>query len=536
MSSIHAPNPGLPTHRQSHASSSIPRKRTAMEVAEDAYVADEDRFVLRQAKRKAEIRVREDRARPIDWLAVNLRFADPSRNPLDDDIADDELDVVDPQIVFEGLSDSQAHELNKDIDTFLTLETDRSNWEYWQTMKLVLSDRCEQSETAASKNRTANPVSAQIDGILEPKSFDELQVLEKQVRQRLGAPDAGDSDYWKQLLQSLLVWKAKAHFKKVTKSVAQSRLKSLRMEDYRDALRAREHLQNTIPWSVSVHEEDSQKSSLHKASVANHSLDPEPLLKKRLEDKALESIDEHTFLENLEDQRQKLEKFEHQPLLSRASKKSDLANLRAASSTLRIPGLQKVESGRESPTNALQPYLTKKSDHNSRFSVSTDSAQYTDMLYQRESERGLAENEETFTTEEDVTTSTQPEWANKYRPRKPRSLNRVQMGYEWNKYNQTHYDNENPPPKVVQGYKFNIFYPDLVDKNKAPTYRIEREGGRRKGEYWAERGADDYCTIRFIAGAPYADLAFRIVDRQWDYSARKDHGFRSAFENVSHLV
>ena len=26
--------------------------------------------------------------------------------------------------------------------------------------------------------------------------------------------------------------------------------------------------------------------------------------------------------------------------------------------------------------------------------------------------------------------------------------------YEWNKYNQTHYDGDNPPPKTVQGYKF----------------------------------------------------------------------------------
>ena len=30
------------------------------------------------------------------------------------------------------------------------------------------------------------------------------------------------------------------------------------------------------------------------------------------------------------------------------------------------------------------------------------------------------------------------------------------QGFEWNKYNQTHYDMDNPPPKVVQGYKFNV--------------------------------------------------------------------------------
>jgi hypothetical protein len=62
-------------------------------------------------------------------------------------------------------------------------------------------------------------------------------------------------------------------------------------------------------------------------------------------------------------------------------------------------------------------------------------------------------------------------WHNKYAPRKPKYFNRVHTGYEWNKYNQTHYDTDNPPPKVVQGYKFNIFYPDLVDKTKAPSYR-----------------------------------------------------------------
>ncbi|KAJ1934848.1 hypothetical protein EC988_008675, partial [Linderina pennispora] len=47
-------------------------------------------------------------------------------------------------------------------------------------------------------------------------------------------------------------------------------------------------------------------------------------------------------------------------------------------------------------------------------------------------------------------------WQDKHRPRKPRYYNRVHTGYEWNKYNQTHYDTDNPPPKVVQGYKFNL--------------------------------------------------------------------------------
>ena len=47
-------------------------------------------------------------------------------------------------------------------------------------------------------------------------------------------------------------------------------------------------------------------------------------------------------------------------------------------------------------------------------------------------------------------------WSDKYKPRKPRYFNRVTTGFEWNKYNQTHYDLDNPPPKVVQGYRFSV--------------------------------------------------------------------------------
>ena len=174
----------------------------------------------------------------------------------------------------------------------------------------------------------------------------------------------------------------------------------------------------------------------------------------------------------------------------------------------------------------------------SRFAAvfNDDFSQATKALYEREVARGVGENEEIFTGEEEVSNSTKPAWADKYRPRKPRYFNRVQMGYEWNKYNQTHYDHDNPPPKVVQGYKFNIFYPDLIDKTKAPTYRIEREGGRKRGQSFAPAGEDDTCLIRFIAGPPYEDLAFRIVDKEWDYSAKRERGFKSSFDKVRSLV
>ncbi|XP_057445464.1 splicing factor Cactin-like isoform X1 [Lotus japonicus] len=112
----------------------------------------------------------------------------------------------------------------------------------------------------------------------------------------------------------------------------------------------------------------------------------------------------------------------------------------------------------------------------------------------------------------------------KDRPRKPKYFNRVHTGYEWNKYNRTHYDHDNPPPKIVQGYKFNIFYPDLVDNGKAPTYSIEKDGSSN----------GETCIIKFHAGPPYEDLSFRIVNHEWEFSQKK--GFKVTFEHgIFHL-
>jgi hypothetical protein len=71
---------------------------------------------------------------------------------------------------------------------------------------------------------------------------------------------------------------------------------------------------------------------------------------------------------------------------------------------------------------------------------------------------------------------------------------------------------------MVQGYKYNIFYPDLVDKSKIPVYTIEKDGD-----------SDGTCIIKFHAGLPYEDVAFRIVNREWEYSHKK--GYMCAFQH-----
>jgi hypothetical protein len=50
--------------------------------------------------------------------------------------------------------------------------------------------------------------------------------------------------------------------------------------------------------------------------------------------------------------------------------------------------------------------------------------------------------------------------SDKHRSRKPRVLNKVHTGYDWNQYNKKHYNTDNLSPNAVQGYEFDIFYPD----------------------------------------------------------------------------
>lgn len=420
-------------------------------------MADEDKFVLKQSKRKADIRVREGRAKPIDFLAFNLRFIDSERDPFDDDDGDPNIQVPSPEAVLKSLDDAQLEELDKDIKSYQVLETNATNKEYWKALLALLNDRRQKLNPRGPEGRAVNSVASDIDKILEPKTYEQLEALEKQIRAKLRSDEPIDTDYWEELLKSLLVWKAKAKLNKICRSIADARLQLLRQQNPELAEAA---TAGQVPTSKST----GFASVSSKAPTA------------------------------------------------------DSAVKRPSPGTVALAGSSSV-----APVNT-------------RFATTApeDFSQTTKALYEREVARGIGENEEIFTAEEADPSAAKPKWADKYRPRKPRYFNRVQMGYEWNKYNQTHYDHDNPPPKVVQGYKFNIFYPDLIDKTKAPTYKIIREHGRRRGETFAPAGEEDTCLIRFIAGPPYEDIAFRIVDREWDYSAKKDRGFKSSFDKVRH--
>jgi hypothetical protein len=52
-------------------------------------------------------------------------------------LEDADLDILDPESVFEDLDSGQLMELEKGIDTYLALEMSRSNQEYWNVSCLL---------------------------------------------------------------------------------------------------------------------------------------------------------------------------------------------------------------------------------------------------------------------------------------------------------------------------------------------------------------------------------------------------------------
>lgn len=463
------------------------------------WVSKEDEFVLKQSKKKAKIRVRDGRAKPIDRLAVVLSVADEEKDLLEDDDDEDELDVADPEVVIEEVAPTDLKELESEIDHYLILETDERNSVYWKALKTTCKSRRQRLGPSQAGGRSMNSVSEDVDRLLGPKTMEQLRVLERQVHSKLQSNEPVDEEYWEQLLENIELYKAKAHLKDFYKIIVDSRLRKLKIQQVEEAHSLQRELRAEGGESVAV----------QTGVRYTEDLEPDPMLRIHAEDKGLEALDESSFLSKIASARAKVEKLGYVPT-------------------------RQHRQDKQAVTHSMRPSQVEATT-GSRFAapVPEDFSQATNALYNREVARGVNEDEEVFAGEEEVSTASKSQWANKYRPRKPRYFNRVQMGYEWNKYNQTHYDHDNPPPKVVQGYKFNIFYPDLIDKSRAPTYRIERENGRKKGQSFAPAGEEDTCLIRFMSGPPYEDLAFRIVDKEWDYSAKRERGFRSSFDKVS---
>jgi len=221
-----------------------------------------------------------------------------------------------------------------------------------------------------------------------------------------------DTEYWESLLKRLVIYRAKATLREIHAQL---------LTEYEE--RQKQHRQEL--------EQQTESQFLEKPNVSREVL---PLassvtsVKVKSEPETKEDVEE----QGVSDAKEESNQYTFEVYLDAVRKAQEEQQQRE---TLQ----REVERLRDVVAEVIKPTTSKSVE---------------EEMYFKEASNGMGENEEGFNDETPLLQRNYW-WHDKYRPRKPKYFNRIRTGYEWNKYNQIHYDHDNPPPKVVQGYKFN---------------------------------------------------------------------------------
>lgn len=416
-----------------------------------------------------------------------------------------------------------------------------------------------------------------IAGMLDGKTLGELEGLESGIVADLDSGNAADPDYWSSVLRRIDLFKSKAVLREFHMSLMEKGLEKLRHGAPRAAMggleRAAQARAEAEKAAVKKEEEEEKAVSV-KVEEERAQMNPEEIKLEEEDEQPEAEIGQHSTVptDNAFEQRQRLvergepltwnemTQEEQRVCLGDGSaspkpldpaftvgqniipEKDDLNMINLArerallqkSKTLVDAANQasKKYTGRSFADDLYRKMMSNPEDAGALLGMSSaltqrltepgvsdpDTLQDKQLRAIAASSMGNDQEDTAFGGEVDIKSQVYW-WHEKYKPRKPKYFNRVHTAFEWNKYNKAHYDRENPPPKVVQGYKFNIFYPDLIDPAKTPTYTIEKDPDSSDG---------GTCIIRFSGGPPYEDIAFRIVNKRW--ASEPHRGFKCTFD------
>lgn len=499
------------------------------------WAEQEDNFHLHQAKLRSKIRIRDGRAKPIDLLAKYISAED-------DDLA---VEMHEPYTFLNGLTVTDMDDLLEDIKIYMELEQGK-NVDFWRDMTTITEDeisKLRKLEASGKGPGTVNmrdrregintSVSTDVQAVFRGKTYSQLQALHLNIESKIQAGGSNlDVGYWESLLQQVRVYMARARLRERHQEVLRQKLYKLKQEQGVES----EPLFPIIKEEPEEQElQEGQEAAASTETGPSSSSQPEASDGEQQEGKEAPKRDKGAKGEEDDKDAQGESSSSTAREGEGEAEPGEGGDAGATESVLTEDDLiqqsqAEYDSGRYSPTLLqsselpLDAHVVEIDEDLHRLhlarrqlQVTGDASESAEDAFVRRAKEGMGGDEAQFSVELPLTGKMYL-WADKYRPRKPRFFNRVHTGFEWNKYNQTHYDFDNPPPKIVQGYKFNIFYPDLIDKRSTPQYFLEPSPDNK-----------DFGILRFHAGPPYEDIAFKIVNREWEYSHR--HGFRCQFAN-----
>ncbi|XP_053740439.1 splicing factor Cactin isoform X1 [Synchiropus splendidus] len=480
------------------------------------WAEQEDNFHLHQAKLRSKIRIRDGRAKPIDLLAKYISAED-------DDLA---VEMHEPYTFLNGLTVTDMDDLLEDIKVYMELEQGK-NVDFWRDMTTITEDeinklrKLEASGKGPGDRREGinTAVSTDVQTVFKGKTYSQLQALHLNIESKIRAGGSNlDIGYWESLLQQVRVYLARARLRERHQDVLRQKLFKLKQEQGVESeplfpIIKDEPVTESIDRSRDEPGLSSTSSTGRVADAAcgGEADEPGPSTSAGTNRAGEDEEGKKDDDKGEEDKGEAVEAvLTEEDLIQQSQAEYDSGRYSPALLTSSEMPLDTHTITPEEDAHRLQ--LARR-----QLQATGDASESAEDFFVRRAKEGMNNDEAQFSVEIPVTGKMYL-WADKYRPRKPRFFNRVHTGFEWNKYNQTHYDFDNPPPKIVQGYKFNIFYPDLIDKRSTPQYFLEPSPDNK-----------DFGILRFHAGPPYEDIAFKIVNREWEYSHR--HGFRCQFAN-----
>ncbi|EDV95147.1 cactin [Drosophila grimshawi] len=500
--------------RQAREDDAMQQQRAKEAVQFRVWQRQEDQFHLEQARLRSEIRIRDGRAKPIDLLAQYVA-AGSTETALEDAL---EMQMHEPYMLLQGLHMEELEDLLVDIKVYEELEQGR-HIDFWNDMITIVQDelqkllKIQQSEANALNQRRDGihqSVVKDVADIFRGKNAKQLEEMRSRIEAKIsGRADGVDISYWESLLSQLKAHMARARLRDRHQALLREKLQLLKCENETGAeggatvVGTDQPMTSTCPLAAIKQEDDDHDEPNDQQQTAKTEAE-ETELEMEMEQPEIDSP-----LRELQNAVRMYQLGNYSPTYIR---EDDFSGRRLTAADEDIDGGLYADSDDERRVQRQRLQLI----HPERMS---DAAPLTpqEQRMRGEARKGMQGDEAEFSVE--TTLDAVPQLAtDKYRPRKPRYFNRVHTGFEWNKYNQTHYDMDNPPPKIVQGYKFNIFYPDLMDKSQTPQYFLTP---------CADNG--DFAVLRFHTGPPYEDIAFKIVNREWEFSYKR--GFRCQFHN-----
>ncbi|CAL2032188.1 unnamed protein product [Caenorhabditis brenneri] len=469
----------------------------------------EREFQLDQVKERTRIRIDQGRAKAIDLLTRYIRFAE--QNPYNATIPDFELSNPVEYMKSTCSSVEDYEDLVEDIKTYRDLDGWVKNETFWMDITRIAEDEIQKKSSQKARD-VHSGVEKEIQDMFKEKSIDKLLDMENDLERKL-LKNPGNKGFWETVLDRLKVFIARKRNNQHHQTVLRLQLAIIKEEQKKEIQSETDRNGHQEPEPVRI----EKKEEVEEEEEEEDDEDGEKLSKKVRRKIDVQTLDDPELDEQERERKWRAltdDQLEEATLeLYRIGCYSPPYN----SFDDTMPGIEIIDAQAD-VENLMEKRNNNRgilpSSSSAAGSSSTSAAPDSRML--AIARQGMEGDESMFSVEEQLETQKHL-WSDKYRPRKPTYLNRVQTGFDWNKYNQTHYDQDNPPPKIVQGYKFNIFYPDLLDVTKTPTFTVTPCEDR------------DFAVIRFKSGPPYEDIAFKVVNREWETLHK--NGYKCQFQN-----